>query len=106
MNYAHRPITEFLRGPLLRTPQGWVVLASLAFYWLLALLMLLTGFNPLPTKEGGGSVVLALLYPLVVFVYFVRFAMPEFRFSASDSAILLLAALMPVGLVGWQWLQH
>ncbi len=50
--------------------------------------------------------VLALLYPLVVFVYFVRFGMPEFRFSASDSAILLLAALMPVGLVGWQWLQH
>lgn len=106
MNYANGPITEFLRGPLLRTPQGWLVLASFAFYWMLALLMLLTGFNPQPAKEAGASVALALLYPLVVLVFFVRFGIPEFHFSACDSAILLLASLMPVGVVAWGWFQH
>lgn len=59
-----------------------------------------------PLSQLAASIVLALLFPMIVFAYFVRIGAPEFRLSAGQTMMLPLAAWAPIGLLAWQWLSH
>jgi hypothetical protein len=71
MDYGNRPVTELLRGPLLHTPQGRVVLATASFYAVAALLSWLFGVNPLFANSSAFFVV-CLAWPFITFLYFGR----------------------------------
>lgn len=95
MDYARLPVTALLRGPLLHTPQGWVVLAYFAGYaaaaagvWLLQL--------PVPIgKTPGVFFTLCLTWPFIVFLMFVRHSSPTFASSWGTAAWLALCGALP-----------
>ncbi|WP_310568189.1 hypothetical protein [Hydrogenophaga sp.] len=102
MNFDHRPITELLRGPVLHTPQGWVVLATGALYARLALLTHTIGTSPSLGKTSSEIVVVCAFWPLIPFLMFVRTSGPEFRPSVATATYLAAAAVAPFVYAGWR----
>lgn len=99
MTYANQPVAKLLRGPLLRTPQGWLVLAGLAGYWLLALLFGIGALIPPLGKDLGSAVVVCLAWPLITFLYFVKNGLPDFEASWGRAAMVGACVLAPVAYV-------
>ena len=86
---------ELVRGPLLRTPQGYVVVATLVLYVALAVASGVLGMNPLGRSQTT-SLVLCAAWPIVVFLAFTRLGLPEFTPSGWQALWLTVIALMPL----------
>ncbi len=97
MSYANRSITSLLRGPLLHTPQGLVVLVVLAVH--LALLPFVhTGSISLLGKSSTTGMVICLSWPLITCLYFIREGVsttPEFKPSVPRALWILLIGMAP-----------
>ena len=102
MNYDRRPVTDLLRGPLLHTPQGWVVLASVALYALIALVGAYLGVSPLVAKSPSPFFFMCLIWPAITFLFYVRSSHPNFDASLSRALHVAIAALAPVAFVLWR----
>lgn len=102
MDYDRLPVAQLLRGPLLHTPQGWVVLASVALYAGLALLAALLGVSPTLAKTPGAFFVVCLSWPLITFLMYVRSNAPSFNASLSRAVHVAIVALCPVGYAVWR----
>lgn len=102
MDYEKAPVTDLIRGPLLHTPQGWVVLASVALYALLALAVWLFGVSSALGKTPGVALALCFFWPLINFLMYVRWNSPYFKASWSSAAYLLVVALAPVAYAAWR----
>jgi ABC-type lipoprotein release transport system permease subunit len=96
MSYAHLPVSQLLKGPLLHTPQGWVVLASIGIYLGLACLLWLGFIAPPAGKNIEASVVACLFWPLITFLFFVKTNLPDFQASWSKTFLVAVAALAPI----------
>ncbi|MGN6829869.1 hypothetical protein [Paucibacter sp. M5-1] len=97
MNYASSPIRWLLQGPLLFTPQGWVVLASALTYWSWGAYVWITGQVPLFWKDASDALTLLLAWPFVVFLCYVRSSSPHSQASWWETFHLLLCVLaLPV----------
>lgn len=101
MSYDRLPVTELLRGPVLRTPQGWVVLASAVLYASVALLAFFGGVHPSLGKTTGAVLVLCAFWPLITFLVFVRSSSPTFGASFPKAAYVAAVALCPIAYAGW-----
>jgi hypothetical protein len=101
MDYNRRPVTELLRGPLLHTPQGWVVIATGLIYAVAALLGLVFGVNPLFAKTSSTFFVLCVGWPFITFLYFVRSSAPHFAPSKVRAVELAITAILPLGFAFW-----
>ena len=101
MDFTNQPVTALLRGPLVSTPQGLVVLASSAFYWALALAYGVLGLVPPPGMMRGTAVVMSLAWPFIVFLLFIRDGMPSFAPSWSKAAFLAIGAAAPALWAAW-----
>lgn len=93
--------TRLLRNPLLSTPQGWVVLGSVAAYLLLAVAFAAFEITPPLGKSVGTSVSFCVFWPFVVFLLFIKHDMRSLTSSWSSTAFLAVCALAPVVLVWW-----
>lgn len=102
MNYSNQPIGALLRGPLLKTPQGQIVLITLLCYCALAALIALDVVAPPLGKTVGSAVVTCVAWPLIVFLFFVKQGAPDFRSSFWDAVTLIAVALLPVAFVVWK----
>ena len=102
MSYDRRPVMDLLRGPLLHSPQGWVVLASAVLYALLALAGALLGVSPLFAKSPGAFFSICAFWPFITFLFYVRCGSPTFSPSVSQAAHVAVAALAPVAYVLWR----
>jgi hypothetical protein len=93
MDYTRASILSLLRGPLLFTPQGWVVLATALISWLLLADARLSS-QPLvfhQLSERGAALLGA--WPILVFLFYVRLCMPHFRSSKLQALLLMASAL-------------
>jgi len=70
MNYTNKPVSSLLRGPLLHTPQGRVVLASIGVYLILGLLFWL-GIIALPSGKNLRAILfICISWPFITFLFF------------------------------------
>jgi len=102
MDYDRRPVTELLRGPLLHTPQGWVVIATGLLYAVAALLGWFFGVNLLVAKSSSAFFVLCVAWPFITFLYFVRSSAPHFAPSKARAVELAITAVLPLGFAFWR----
>lgn len=93
MDYTRTTVFTLLRGPLMFTPQGWVVLATSAACWSWAAYLWLSGSSIIGAHEAERELVLLLAWPLLVFLFYVRLCMPHFRASWTQTAYLAVTAV-------------
>ena len=94
MDYTRAPLSEVIRGPLVRTPQGIACVA-------LSILTILGGLACLafpqlgtwpPFRFGG----FLLIWPLVLFMTFVRFSYnDDFAPSPNATAMVVITGVFP-----------
>ena len=96
MSYANQPIGALLRGPLLHTPQGYVVLASIVIYAALAVAIAAFDLAVPVVSAGGNALGLCIAWPFVTFLFFVRLGAPSFEASRWQALWLSVAAFMPL----------
>lgn len=102
MDYSSAHVSALLRGPLLSTPQGWVVLTSFVGYYALAGLFALA-LIPAPLgKAIDTAVILCLFWPFIVFLCFVKEGAPSFKPSLWQTLFVASAALAPVIYVAYR----
>ncbi|WP_157275017.1 hypothetical protein [Dechloromonas agitata] len=102
MDYTHQPVIALLRGPLVYTPQGLVVLASAVVYFAIAAAYLVFGITPPLGKDIEVVVALCLFWPFIVFLFFIKNGMPSFAPSRRGALFLSVVAGMPVLHVLWR----
>jgi hypothetical protein len=100
-DYSNQSIAALLRGPLISTPQGWVVVASVIFYAVLALALTVFGFSPPLGKSLGWALGLCAAWPFIVFLVFIKIGLPSFAPSWTRAAFLTVCASAP--LLGAAW---
>jgi len=97
MDHLHSPITDFLRGPLLSTPQGWVVIGFSAIYLIFGFLILWIGLPQIFSLKTDVLATICFLWPGILFLYFVRVSSPSFFPSFLEAAWLCFYAIAPIG---------
>jgi hypothetical protein len=97
MDYERSSVVSLLRGPLLFTPQGWVVLATALLCWTgVAYVWLTHEAGPMEAFQSR-TVALFGLWPFLVFLFYVRLCTPHFQASWSQTMLLTVsAASLPV----------
>ena len=101
MDYTRQPVTALLRGPLVSTPQGLVVITCAVAYLGLAVAYLAFGLSPPLGKTRGAAVVVCVSWPLIIFLVFVKQGIPSFAPSLAKSLFLTLYASAPILYVLW-----
>ena len=99
MDYLRQPVGALIRGPLLRTPQGLVVLLFTTVYLVAAALCEFWGIVPWAGWSPERFTTLCLGWPVILFVFFVRDNQPCFLPSWSNSAWLCLCGAAPLAFV-------
>lgn len=102
MDYSNQSIGALLRGPLLTTTQGHIVLLTLPCYLVLAVLFAVGAVSPPLGKSIDSVVTFCVVWPFIVFLMFIKNGLPSFKPSVSGSLFLVVAALMPVAFVVWK----
>ncbi len=95
MDYSRQPIGRLFRGPLLHTPQGIVLLISIAIYLLGAALF---AFFDVPTPFDWSvdkSVTVFIVWPFMLFMLFIKQNLPEFLPSRSGAIWQAFYAIAP-----------
>ena len=96
MDYARQPISKFISGFLLRTPEGWLCVGGsvLCVVWGL-LLWLAPSSVPQPRSSVQGLALGFALMPLVLLAVLVKFAQPTFRPSFLTCIVMLVTIGLP-----------
>jgi hypothetical protein len=94
LDYGRRPVGDLLRGPLLHTPQGIVLVIVAGVYWVAAMLFWSGVLAPVPSVESPALV--CALWPLLMFVMFVYHSSPGFAPSWWETGWTVVYALLPV----------
>jgi hypothetical protein len=89
-------LPAFLHGPVLHTPEGLIILAGSAAAWLFALLSWLAptwiGLNP---ARAAVNATAFGLWPILLFVMYVKWSAPHFQPSIYTRIVLLILAGIP-----------
>jgi hypothetical protein len=89
-------VGALFRGPVLHTPEGLALVGGSVSAVLFALLALvsptLVGLNP---TRSTMNATLFSLWPIVLFVIYVKFSSPDFRPRLATFLVVLCAALFP-----------
>ena len=96
MDYTRQPISNFIFGFALRTPEGWlcVVGSVLCVVWGLLLWLAPTAV-PQPRASVQGLALGLGLMPLLLLAVLVKFAQPTFRPSLLTSTVMLVTIGLP-----------
>lgn len=97
MSFSWRPIGDIVRGPLIDSPQGRVVIVVAVIY------VILIGWIGLDMglpfgKSKDGSIAICILWPIVTFLYFLREGLsttPEFKPSVLGTIWILIVGFAP-----------
>lgn len=104
MNYMKRPFREWIKGPLISTPQGWVVLLSFMVYGVLAVGFWGFGLAVPISASRESTGVFCACWPFIVFLFFVRDGAPGFNPSWASACLLAIAATTPLAFSVYRWL--
>ena len=100
MSYANQSAISLLRGPLLHTPQGWAVLATVAVYVFIAAILALGFSTPPLGKDLASILVVCAIWPFITFLIFVKHNLPDFRSSWGNAVFVSICAIAPIAYVG------
>lgn len=96
MDIENQPINMFLREALLRTPQGWLVVASFILNWVLVGLVAFTELSSIVPSSGPVLIyILALPWPLAVLLAFVMSSPPHYKASLFSTIFTAGVAIAP-----------
>ena len=87
---------------MLTTPQGWVCIGASAAYFGAALFFWLTESPPPLGWSRDKTVTLFGLWPALLFLYFIKDNLPDFRHSWKAAGWLAFVASLPLLLLGWR----
>lgn len=96
MDYTRQPVSSLLRGPLLFTPQGRVVLASIGVYLTIALLCWLGVLKHPLAKDLSYVLIFCAVWPFITFWLFIRVSAPYFSPSWLQAVFVAIGAFMPI----------
>ena len=92
MDYARTSVLSLLRGPLLFTPQGWVVIVTALLSWSWVGYLWFAGGTGVTAGGRDRELLLFSVWPALVFLFYVRLCIPHFQASWSQSLQLAIAA--------------
>jgi hypothetical protein len=78
MDYSRQSVGKLFRGPLLHTPQGVVLLISIAVYLSGAALFFFFDISPPFGWTAGKASGVFIAWPILLFALFIKQNMPEF----------------------------
>jgi hypothetical protein len=97
MDYLRSSVLSLLRGPLLFTPQGWVVLATAILCWSWIGYLWFGRGAEIATISGDRELLIFSTWPFVVFLFYLRLCSPHFQASWTQSLLLAITAVsLPV----------
>jgi hypothetical protein len=102
MDYSAQSVTALLRGPLITTPQGWVVIFAAIVYFTLAVTFGAFDLAPQLVKSPSVAITICIFWPFIVFLQFVKSGLPSFKPSILSAVITGLYAAAPFIYVGWK----
>ena len=102
MDYTHAPVGKLLSGPLLKTPQGWVCIGTSIAYLGAALFFSLTEADPPFGWTSGKTSTLFAVWPMLLFLYFIRDNIPDFSPSWTAATWQAFIASPPLLLGYWR----
>ena len=103
MDYGKSSISELIRGPLVRTPQGLVFLSFSLGYLLCGLAFLWAGMQPpLPFRNRDVAATCCFVWPFMLFILFLKGGLADsFVPSWTRAAWQAVYAMMPVAYILW-----
>lgn len=96
MDYGKLPVTELLRGPLLHTPQGLVVVICAIAYLSSAGIVWLFQLPPPIGKTREIFFIVCISWPFIVFLMFVRDSTADFRSSWATATWVAIYGSLPI----------
>lgn len=103
MDYTHAPVSRLLSGPLLKTPQGWVCIgSSLAYLGAALYFFLVAEASPPFGWSSGKTSTLFAIWPVLLFLYFIKDNIPDFSPSWKAAGWQAFIASMPLLLGYWR----
>ena len=103
MNYENLPISALLKGPLLHTPQGWVVMCFSALYLLLAVTLEVSGVDP--WRGFLNATGFCVVWIFFLFAVFISAGRPSFVASWRKGILIAIIASAPITITLWyRWL--
>ncbi|MFM2058704.1 MAG: hypothetical protein RLY71_3089 [Pseudomonadota bacterium] len=101
MNYTNRSVADLVKGPLVHTPQGWIVMLTICIYAAYAVAHLL-GTAPIQlTRSREAELALCVFWPCITCLFFVRHNLPDFTPSWSRAAQVAACAVAPLLAAVW-----
>jgi hypothetical protein len=101
LDHGSRPVGDLLRGPLLHTPQGIALLIVALSYWLAAAALALDWVSLPPALAFESPALACAVWPLLMFLMFVRHGSPAFEPSWGETAWMIVYAAIPVAFFAW-----
>jgi hypothetical protein len=95
VDYGKLPVTDLLRGPLLHTPQGLIVVVYALVYLGAGAVVWLLQLPPPIGKTLEVFLTLCLLWPFIVFLMFVRHSNPAFNPSWTTASWIAVYGALP-----------
>jgi hypothetical protein len=102
MNIVTPSVGAFIRGPLVHTQQGIVVLVFSALYLVAAFLFAFADVAPPSPWRQANAVGLSLVWPFILVLLFVRSGYPDFSPSWRSALWLTACAITPGALTIWR----
>lgn len=96
MDYTRQPVSNFICGFLLKTPEGWLCVGGsvLCVVWGF-LLWFAPSAVPQPRSSVQGLALGFVFMPLLLLALLVKFAQPAFRRSLLTSTVMLVTIGLP-----------
>ena len=100
MDWTRASIWSFIRGPVLRTPEGWAfavgTMLCLSFGTLGWLAPETVSTNP---GTATGQALLFSIWPLALFTAYIMFCAPDFRPALFTTIVMLCSVAFPFWMV-------
>lgn len=101
MDYMNQSVSSLLRGPLIHTVQGRVLIGATLGYASLAALLWAHVFSTVPETQLNSLAWGCLIYPGILFLMFVKHSAPAFKSSWGTALYLMVLSVLPLAWYAW-----
>ncbi len=101
MDYTRSSVVALFRGPILRTPQGRVLIALCAVYLVLAVIAFVFSDVAPPFLKLTAFAGWCAFMPVLLFLFYIKSNQPDFEPSIKEAGWSLVVGLIPIPL--WLW---
>jgi len=102
MDYMNQSVSSLLRGPLIHTAQGRMWIGATVGYLCLAALLWIGVFSSVPQQQVNGLAWGCVMYPVILFLMFVKHSAPAFGSSWGTALYLMVLSMLPLAWYAWR----